>query len=269
MMVPGMCSNPEPTDLSDMPFIPADYARYLLVQAEIASGVSAGMEQGVRGHLGGRAIPNMEVLVRGTRMKFLARRVDAKGYIAALSSWVDSQIYLDANRDALQQSGPQNPVYGEILPATPEQLLAERAVFSAEDALLSFGIMAALQKRADALAALFAGAGHIQPGYPGRKILEVMANGQSHEEGLPPYVAVQIHQVAHQAVLTPDELFVACVRFAQWADKSNLQAVLTPPLEAWARAAWAHAIEEQRFNLRSPVGSVPPIARSWPRPTRG
>jgi len=76
---------------------------------------------------------------------------------------------------------------------------------------------------------------------------------------LPLYVAVQIHRLVHRAVLTPDELFVANVRFVQWAKKSNLQRVLIPPLEAWARAAWTHAIEEQRFNLRSPTSSVPPI----------
>jgi hypothetical protein len=179
--------------------------------------------------------------------------------ITALPSWVDSQIWLDANRDIVWRSDSQNPLYGEIPPAKPEQLLTDRASFSAEDALLSFGILTASQKRPDALAALCAGASEIQLGYPGEKILEVMASGQSREKHLPPYVAVEIHRVAHQAILTPDELFVACVRFVQWAKKSNLQRVLTPPLEAWARAAWAHAIEEQWFNLRSPASSVLPI----------
>jgi hypothetical protein len=269
VMVSGMCSNPEPSDVSDLPFTSADYARYLLVQAEIASGVSAGIEQGVRAHLGGRAIPNMELLVRATRMEFLVRRLDAKSYITALPLWVDSQIWLDANRDIVLRSDSQNPVYGEIPPATPEQLLTERAVFSAEDALLSFGIMAAFQRRLDVHAILCAGGGEIPTGYPGRSILEIMTVGQSREEGLPPYVAVQIHHVADQAVLTPDELFVACVRFAQWAKKSSLQGVLTPPLDAWARAAWAHAIEEQRFNLRSPASSIPPISEVLTSPDTG
>jgi hypothetical protein len=189
-------------------------------------------------------------------MEFLAQRLDAKGYIAALPAWVDSQIWLDANRDTVRRSDPQNPVYGEISRATPEQLLTERAVFSAEDALLSFGVIAALQKRTYALAALCTGAGDIQPGYPGRGILEVMASGQNREDRLSPYVAAEIHRAAHQATLTPDELFVACVRFVQWAKKSDLQRVLTPRLEAWARAAWERVIEEQRFNLRSPASSV-------------
>jgi hypothetical protein len=259
IMVPGMCSNPEPADLSDMPLGSADYARYLLVQAEIGSGVSAGIEQGVRAHLGGRAIPNMELLVRGTRMEFLAQALDAKSYIAALPSWVDSKIYFDANQNVMLRSDPQNPIYGEIPLATSEELLTDRGVFLAEDALLSFGVIAALQKRPDALSSLCAGARDIQPGYPGRNILEVVESGQSHEDKLPSYVAVEIHRLAHQSALTPDELFVACVRFTQWAKQSNLQRVLIPPLEAWARSSWTRAIEEQRFNLRNPASSVPPI----------
>lgn len=259
VMVPGMCSNPEPTDLSDMPFAPADYVRYLLAQAEIASGVSAGIEAGLRAHLGGRAIPNMELLVRGTRMEYYVRRLDAKGLIAALPSWVDSQIYLDAHKDSVRQSGPENPAYGEIDPATPEQLQGERAKFSAEDALLAFGIMAALENQTTALAVLGEGASDIAAGYSGKEILEIVRSGESKEEDLPPYVATQIHHVIQHPDLTPDELFVACVRFVQWAKKSNLQRVLTPAIEKWARARWEHAIEEQRFNLRNPITSVPAI----------
>ena len=83
--------------------------------------------------------------------------------------------------------------------------------------------------------------------------------GERRDEKLPSYIAIEVYRVAHQATLTPDELFVACVRFVQWAKNSNLQQVLVPPLEAWARAAWERAIEEQRFYLRSPASSVPAI----------
>jgi hypothetical protein len=86
-----------------------------------------------------------------------------------------------------------------------------------------------------------------------------MARGESREENLASYTALEIHRVAHRAALTPNELFVACVRFVQWAKISSLRRILVPPLEAWARVAWEFAIEEQRFNLRSPSSSVPAI----------
>jgi hypothetical protein len=257
--VPGMCSNPEPTDLSDLPLGSMAYARYLLVQAEIAAGVSAGIESGLRAHLDGRAIPNMEMLVRGTRVEYCVRRLNATGLIAALPSWVDSQIYLDANRETVRQGDPGNPVYGEIVPATSEQLKGERAIFTANDALLAFGIIAALEGQSEALASLCARAGEIRGGYAGKEILNTMGSGQTSEERLPPYVAVQVHRVIHNEVLTPDELFTAGVRFVQWAKTSNLQKVLGPALERWARERWVHVIEHQTFNFRNPATSVPPI----------
>ncbi len=268
-MVPGMCSNPEPPDVSDLPRGSPVYARYLLVQAEIASGVSAGIEKGLRDRLGGRAIPAMDILVRATRMEFLIRQLNAQGYIAALPSWVDCQIYLDLNRGDLRQSRPESPAFGEIPPATAEQLGSERATFTADDAVLSFGILAALQNRRDKLNDLCAEAAKIPVGYGGQEILAIIANGNSAIQELAPFVAVQIRLVAEQPTLTPDELFVACVRFIQWAKKSNLQRVLTPAIEAWARAAWAHAIEEQRFNLRNPASTVFPIRRALESPDTG
>jgi len=258
-IVPGMCSNPEPPDLNDLPRGSPAYARYLLAQAEIASGVSAGIEQGLRAKLGGRAIPNMEVLLRGTRMESLLRRLDAKGYIAALPSWVDAQIYVESHRDSFVSSDPENPVYGEIPAATSEDLNSARAAFAVEDPLLSFGIIAALQHRPDALDDLCAEAANMPAGFDGKGVLGIIATGESAGEELPAYAAVQIHLAAKQSTLTPDELFVASVRFIQWAKKSNLQKVLTPAIEAWARAGWAHAIEEQRFNLRNPASTVAPI----------
>jgi hypothetical protein len=257
--VPGMCSNPEPTDISDLPLGSMDYARYLLVQAETAAGVSAGIERGLRAHLGGRAIPNMELLVRGTHVEYCVRRLNATELIANLPSWVDSQIYLEANRETVRQSGPENPAYGEIDAATAEQLKSERAIFTAEDALLAFGIVAAVEGQTAALASLCARADEIRGGYAGKEILDIMASGKTSEENLPSYAAVQIYHLVNKKDMTPDELFVAGVRFVQWAKKSNLQRVLGPAIEKWARERWVHVIEQQTFNLRSPATSVPPI----------
>jgi hypothetical protein len=114
LILPGMCSNPEPTDLTELPLGSAHYARYLLAQAEIATGMSAGIEAGLRAHLGGRAIPNAEILLRNTRMDFSIQRLDAVGLIAGLPPWLDSRLYFVARQDLLRQGGPQNPVYGEI-----------------------------------------------------------------------------------------------------------------------------------------------------------
>jgi hypothetical protein len=269
LMLPGMCSNPEPTDLTDLPLGSTHYARYLLSQAEIATGVSAGIEAGLRAHLDGRAIPNAEILLRSTRMDFSIGRLDAVGLIAALPPWLDSRMYLVARPDLVRQGDPQNPAYGEIDPIAAEQLRSQTAVEITDDALLSFGILAAIELRPDALATLCALRDEIPAGYPGRKILEQMASGQRAEEAIRAYTAAQIHHVANHAELTPDELFVANVRFAQWANRSVFTKLLAPALERWTRARWSAAIEEQRFNLRNPTTSVPPIRDALAVTTKG
>ena len=152
--LPGICSNPEPTDLSDMPLDSSDYTRYLLAEAEIAFGSPVGIETGLRAHLGDRAIPSMELLLRGTRVEYSMRRFDAKGLIANLPTWIDAGVYLDKHREVVQQSNPHNPTYGEIDPATPEQLRGERAIAIAMDLLLAFGILAAVKQQPAPLGAL-------------------------------------------------------------------------------------------------------------------
>jgi hypothetical protein len=51
-LIPGMCSNPDPPDLTDAPLGSLDWARYLLAQAEIATEATAGIGAGLNAHLG-------------------------------------------------------------------------------------------------------------------------------------------------------------------------------------------------------------------------
>jgi hypothetical protein len=53
--VPGMCSNPEPTDLRDLQLGHRHYAWYLLAEAEIAAGIDVSITSKLRDRLGGRS----------------------------------------------------------------------------------------------------------------------------------------------------------------------------------------------------------------------
>jgi hypothetical protein len=59
-----MCSNPEPADLSDLPFGHIAIVWYLLAEAEIAGGVDAGIAASVSDRLGGKRIANLDVNLR-------------------------------------------------------------------------------------------------------------------------------------------------------------------------------------------------------------
>jgi hypothetical protein len=125
--------------------------------------------------------------------------------------------------------------------------------------LLAFGIMAALERQSTALTSLFTRVGECQAGDGRTEITKTMAMGESASDRLENQIALQIYKVANRADLTPDELLVAGVRFAQSAKRSSFKKLLAPALADWVRKCWAYAIEEQRFYLRNPSTAVPLI----------
>lgn len=258
-MVPGMCSNPEPTDLKDRPLGSLDYAHYLLAVAEIALDASAGIDAGLRTRLRGRAIPAIEVMLRHERLVREIRRFDVDGFIAHLPAWVDSLVYMKANASDLQAHGPLNPAYGEIGPTTSQE---PATIFAIEYALLALGTMAAISSHPTVLASLRSRATNGRIALPGRRIAEIMASGERPGDRLEDHVAAEIYRIATRTDLTTDDLFVACVRFVQSAAHSNFKSFLARPLAEWARTLWTGTIREQRFRLRLPFLTVPLIEQA-------
>jgi hypothetical protein len=258
-MVPGMCSNPEPSDLKDMPLGSLDCARYLLAQIEIAMGVDAGIERGLRARLNDRSIPAMEIMLRNERLGRDIRRLDVAGFIQNLPAWVDAQVYLEAHGTEIRNQGLENPAYGEIDQITPNELQKPIVKLTVEDALLSFGIVAALKQEPVALTSLYSRVSESQTSQAGKEIAKIMATGDAANQRFEDLTAAEVHKIANRGDLTPDELFIASLRFVQAAKRSNFKKLLSSALAAWARECWAFAIAEQRFYLRNPSVTVPAI----------
>jgi crotonobetainyl-CoA:carnitine CoA-transferase CaiB-like acyl-CoA transferase len=86
-----------------------------------------------------------------------------------------------------------------------------------------------------------------------------MVAGEGAGSRLEDQIAAEIYKVANRTDLTPDELFVAGLRFIQSAKRSNFKKLLAPALAEWAREHWTYVIEKQQFYLRNPSTAVPPI----------
>jgi len=259
VMLPGMCSNPEPTDLKDLPLASLDYARYMLAQAELELGVDAGIAAGLRVALGDRAIPAMEISLRYARICRAIRRLDVDDFLTCLPSWVDSQIYLKAHGAELRNQGPLEPVYGEIVGASEEDLKSPGGIFHTEDAIQGFGIVAALRSRPDALALLHARYNCDKREQAASQLTLALANGASTESGDRIIVARAANFLAGRAGPAPEELFVGTVRFVQAANASNFRKFLLRELTPWVRSRWHDVTQNQRFRLRNPSATVAPI----------
>ena len=226
---------------------------------EIAVGVDAGIETNLGSRLGGRELPGMEILLRKAHIDRSVRCFDADAFWRRLPAWVDLQFYLSLHKEALNSQNAANPIYGEIPSSSSDQLKEAVAIFAAEDAILNYGVSAALAGRADALSEFQAKAGAYPASYPGRPLLDVMTSGKVIKERVEEYTAEQIHKVCTQPDLTPNELFVSCVRFTQITRASNFKATLAPTLIEWVRRKWSYVLEQQTFYLTNPAYNVPVI----------
>jgi hypothetical protein len=241
----------------------------LLAQTEIAARASAGIERCLREHLQGRTIPAMEIMLRRERVEREIRRFDAEAFLHALPLWREAYLYFSTHPNLLRESNPAQPRFGEIEAATPQQLHSPDAVLATENALLAFGICAALSQQSPALASLATRLGHISADDARRAVVAIMATGETPGDRLEDYIAAEIYKVAHRSDLDPNELFVAGVRFVQAAARSNFKNLLVPLLREWAQVRWSYVLREQRFFLRNPAATVGPIEAALARSDTG
>lgn len=259
-IVPAMCSNPEPPDLSDMPLGHIAIAWYLLAEAEIAGDAGTSIADSMRTRLGGNVIAEMEVNLRSARIETSIKSSDVQRFFASLESWVEGLFYVRGLGQSFRDFSALNPTYGEIRPALPEQFAAPDGQRHLASAFLAFGIAASLQKRPEALQKLNSAMAEKNYSAELNRLAGVMA-GAIEPKGLPGgAVEAAILQVATRASdLQPDEAFVASLHMIQFIAHTTLNMALAPLLADWLRERWAHAVDEQAFLLRSPATNIPAI----------
>jgi tetratricopeptide (TPR) repeat protein len=259
-IAPGMCSNPEPSDLSDMPLGHIAIAWYLLAEAEIAGEVGSAIADSMRSRLGGKAIPSMETNLRSARLKASIKSSDVERFFASLASWVEGLLYIQGLGPRFRDFSPLNPIYGEIEPASPEQFATPEGQRHLANGLFAFGIAASLQKRPDALQKLYVAMAERHYSSDLNRLGGVMAGAIEPKAQPEEAVQVAIHQAASRASdLQPDDVFVAALHMIQFIAGSMLNTVLAPLLADWLRECWTHAVEEQAFLLRNPATNTPAI----------
>jgi hypothetical protein len=115
--------------------------------------------------------------------------------------------------ELLRQSDPTQPRFGELETVTPQQAHSPQTLRAVEDALLVFGIYAALSQQPQALASLAVRLEPVSADNLRRPVASIMATGEGGRDRLEDYTAGEIYKVAHRSDLDLNELFVAGVRF--------------------------------------------------------
>ena len=72
-------------------------------------------------------------------------------------------------------------------------------------------------------------------------------------------IVVQARRVLARNDLDPQEIAIVGLRFVDAILSSDFKQHLAGDLARWLRANWSRIIGEQRFRLRQPMATVPPI----------
>jgi hypothetical protein len=259
-IVPGMCSNPEPSDISDLPLGHIDIAWYMLAEAEVAGNGGTTVANSLRNRLGGRAIPMLETNLREARIAASIRDSDPQRFLANLDAWVEALFFVQRLGQDFEQFSALNPAYGEIEKATPEQFKSQDGQHCLTNTLIAFGIAASLKNRPMKLQKLYSLISGLR--YPDelKQLAGHMTGADKKFDHAESELTGTINSVAIGGLdFQPDDVFVAALRIVQFIARSNLKRHLAPILADWLRERWGHAVAEQTFLLRNPGTNIPAI----------
>ena len=258
----GICSNPDPLpDIRELPLGHIDIAWYMLAGSERAAGLDEGIAFGLDDQLEGGPIPSLEFDLRRQEMVRAIERVDAASFTDKYSSYMDAASFVFENGEQF---------YKKFNPLAPERhaipMLAYSGEFTGEiqkmakGPLLSFALLAVMKGRVesiellkDALDERFSGF------YPGRLVFEQLQGGGGLEGELDRTVASLIEAYSVDSRMSPDQFWIAGLRFFEWASQSLFKDLLVPHLAAWQRSGWRRVTQKERFRLFAPTLTVPRI----------
>jgi tetratricopeptide (TPR) repeat protein len=254
-MVAGMCSNPEPTDMSAIPLGSIHYALYLLAQSAVGAAIPREVENRIVASLAGHTIPEMELALRHSRLAGAIEARDASEAVRLITAWVEVKVFMQSHLEVMRRVDMITPIYVEIPAITETDKAGESAAVAVNDVVLAFGAMCAIAADPDAIARLREGVYEFSQNVEVRHKLDVMV-GAVTERGSE---SQRISYAARNAELTPDELFVVSLSLVRVVARSDFKGVLSQNMAAWSRRKWEHAISQQTFLMSNPRVNLPAI----------
>ena len=258
----GICSDPEPPlVIREHRLAHIDIAWYILARAEAILGIEAGIRETLEDRLEQGPIPIMEIDLRTPLIQRDIGVLDGSGWIRHFKDYVEGYLYF---QDEYSQRGepfnPLNPQRGTITVVDGEALSQPGGEQVASDALLAFGICAAIAGRAEATTELASALdGHFPTGYPGRAVFDHWNGERTTLPELDKATVAIIKALLRREHVVPDLYWTSGVCFLAWTRNSRFKDMLTARLAAWQRRAWQRIVAAESFRLCRPQQTVPPI----------
>ncbi|MEW6437414.1 MAG: hypothetical protein AB1508_09660 [Pseudomonadota bacterium] len=262
-MEPGACSNPDPpASILDLPLGPIDIAWYLLAQTEIAARLRVGVRDSIPQRFVEGPIPILEFGLFEREIRDSVDTLDLGRYSVLFLPYVEGVAYfVEGLADGTVRSfDALSPDRGVIPHLNREALLNSAALDVANDALLAFGIRAALAGRPEDFVALQETLDtELGEGFPGHLLFEYYNDGIEDIPQLARTVLDIIKLLNGRAYLEPLEFWMSGLRFFEQIIRSKFEPLLTRALAEWMAAGWRRIIDTETFRLITPTRTIPAV----------
>jgi hypothetical protein len=261
-MLPGICSNPEPpASITDLPLGPLDLAWYMLAGAEISSGRDVGIVKLLRSRLKDGPILFMEVELRNRWLTMAVFNSDSAAFASHVLNYLAAMEYLrgrdQAYRDTFSALAPPR---GEIQPLSPGDLTQPIVEGVAADAIVAFGMAAALRGTSDLTIELQKYlAETVGENYPGKAIVDKWRGIEVPLAPLDKAATEAIALIRADMHLEPRKSWKVGLRLFEKIRQSNFRKALAPLLANWLREQWKRIIANETFRLSRPMQTMPAI----------
>src|SRR5271157_5342017 len=141
-------------------------------------------------------------------------------------------------------------------------------VWAASDAVLAYGMRAAIADRPEAIRELGAALDRVYARtFPGRFVFEQLNGNPTSIAQLDETVVNLIRALFTEQHIEPRDFWMMGLRFFERVNQSNFTRLLTPLLARWQRAGWKRIATAESFRLCRPQQTVPAIEVVLSMPT--
>ena len=261
-MEAGTCSNPNPLPaIRDLPLGHIDITWYMLAEMDIAAGFDLGIVASLENRLKDGSIPAMEVRLRMELIQADIEKLDAAGFAAHFTPYVEAFVYLKKEGGRIKTGFDGLTSKREQIPPLdkngPFDAVAEQV---AKDAILAYGIRSTLTGQAESMTKLETALNSQVTGpFPGQFVFH-HCNGKSDSlNELDQIVLTIVKKLLRNEYIEPKDFWMAGARFFEWANHSDFKRLLTTHLAAWQKCGWRQILKTESFKLSRPRQTVPQI----------
>ena len=261
-MEAGTCSNPNPLPaIRDLPLGHIDSTWYMLAEMDIAAGLDLGIVASLENRLKEGSIPVMEGRLHMELIQADIDRLDAAGFAAHFTPYVETSVYLkEAGIQLHKRFDPLSPERGQVPPLVKQVPFDPVAEQVAKDAILAYGIRSALARRAESMPELETALNVQTSGpFPGQFVFHHQNGKPDSLNELDQIILTIINDLLRQEYLNPKDFWMAGARFIAWINHSAFKILLTAHLVNWQKAGWKRILETESFRLSRPRQTVPQI----------